>query len=82
MADLTPEQSIERKLKAFIDDCSPEEQAAFFALLYRAAEEPEVAGFQVESERLQRQQFDLWSYLSNILKKQSDTQSQIISNLK
>jgi hypothetical protein len=74
MADLTPEQSIERKLRDLIDSCTPEEQAAFFALLYR--DEPEVAGFQ------QAQQFDLVSYLSNIMKKTSDTQMSIIQNMK
>ena len=75
MADLTPEQSIERKLRDLIDGCTPEEQAAFFALLYRAADEPEVAGFQATS------QFDLVSYLTTIMKKNQDTSMTVIRNI-
>jgi hypothetical protein len=75
MADLTPEQSIERKLRDLIDGCTPAEQEAFFALLYRAADEPEVAGFQAAT------QFDLVSYLSTLLKKNHDTSMGIIKNV-
>jgi hypothetical protein len=63
MADLTPEQSIERKLRDLIDSCTPEEQAAFFAVLYRAEDEPEVAGFQADAQPW----FDLRAHLAAIL---------------
>jgi hypothetical protein len=76
MADqLSGEGSLDERLLSFIGTCSDDEQEILFAMVERAAAEPEVSGFEAEKDT---KRYDrMMEMMANIIKKRDGLQMSI-----
>ena len=80
-ADDTPEETLGDKLLSFIGQCSAEEQSVFFAMVERAALEPEVSGFETQSTAHVASNNRMREMTSKIMANSHEMKKALIGNL-
>lgn len=73
------EGSLDERLFSFIATCSDDEQEILFAMVERAAEEPEVSGFEAtqDTKRYDR----MMEMMANVIKKRDGLQMPIMPKI-